>query len=76
MLPWKSSSFSDYLSRSPYCRLDFSSNTALQTADDFALARSFCDPSKHVSLAPQLITQSAHNDSTKSGVGLSVTTTV
>ena len=55
MLLWLSSSFIDYLSRSPNARVDFAGDIPFETADDFALAHSLSGSTSHVRLGPQLV---------------------
>ena len=55
MLLYMSSGRIEYLGRLPDDRVDFASDIAFETADDFDLAHSFCGSSTHICLGAQLV---------------------
>ena len=71
-----SSSFSDYLGGLLDDRVDFPGHVALETADDFRFAHSFCGSSLHVLLGPRIVTQPDHNDAIERRVSLAITTAI
>ena len=71
-----SSGFIEYLGRFPYDRVDFSSNIALETADDVAPAHSFCGSTTHVCLRPRVMAQPDDDYAIERRIGLAVTTAV
>ena len=76
MLYTWSSSFSDYLGGLLDDRVDFPGHVALETADDFRFAHSFCGSSLHVLLGPRIVTQPDHNDAIERRVSLAITTAI
>ena len=57
-------------------RVDFSSNVAFETADDFALAHPLRGSTSHVRRGAQFVTWSDYDDTKKICIGLAVSTAV
>ena len=71
-----SSGFFKYLGGLTDDRVDFASDIAFETADDFDLAHSFCGSSTQVRLRPQVVAQSDDDYAIKRRIGLAVASTV
>ncbi len=76
MLLYMSSGRIEYLGRLPDDRVDFASDIAFETADDFDLAHSLCGSSTQVRLRPQIVAQPDDDYAIERRIGLAVATTV
>ena len=66
----------EYLGRLPDDRVDFASDIAFETADDFDLAHSFCGSSTHVCLGPRVMAEPDDDYAIERCIGLTVATAV
>ena len=71
-----SSGFFKYLGGLTDDRVDFTSDIALETADDFDLAHTFCGSPTQVRLRPQVVAQPGDDYAIKCRIGLAVASTV
>ena len=75
-MSYMSSGRIEYVGRLPDDRVDFASDIAFKSTDDFDLAHSFCGSSPQVRLRPQIVTQPDDDYAIERRIGLAIATTV